>query len=145
MAKTTPKFDPEKASKILAEAEIFGDAQTCKRWDVSRVTLYRYRVRAQDDGSLNQLVILKKRMLLISWQTDVSVAVKVTVGKIKDVVMRAEEFLDNEDPEQGKKFASILHAISGAGKILGELKLAGEALDESGSSSEVPETQARSR
>lgn len=145
MARSTSRFPYEKAAMVLAEAAIFGDEAACKKWNITRQTLWNYKVRSQEDGDLLRDFTLKKRMLLIGWQTDVAAAVKATVGKMRDVVLRADEFLDNEDPEQGKKYAAILHAISGTGKILGELKLAGEALDESGSSSEVSEAQARPR
>jgi hypothetical protein len=138
------KFPYERASTILAEAELFSDKEICKKWNISAETLRRYRVKSHEDANLWESVVLKKRMLLNGWQSDVAVTMKATLWELKKIVLRASEFLDEEDPEQGKKFAAVLHAVTGTSKILGELKLAGEALDEPSSGGEVSEAQARS-
>lgn len=117
----TPKFSRERASMILAEAEIFGDNQILSKWGITRQTLHNYRVRMQSDDELLHLFTLKKRMLLIDWQQDATKCIKVGLSELqKRMPVAASE----ED-------AKLIHAIAGAVKIVGELKIASDALADS--------------
>jgi hypothetical protein len=138
------KFPYERAAMILAEAEIFGDVETCKRWSITRQTLYRYRVRSQEDGELSQSVTLKKRMLLYGWQQDCAASIKKTL-KVFDGLMEDARAASCDGEERAVSFAAVLKSVAGGLKIVGELKLAAEALNESDSSGEVSEVAPRSR
>jgi hypothetical protein len=138
------KFPTAKAATVLAEAEIFGDRATCIKWSITSQTLRNYRARILEDGNLLQSFELKKRMLLVGWQQNcaksLNKALKILDGLMDDAPVQAAMGLD-----ESAAHAGMIRAVAGGIKIVGELKLAGEALDESGSSSEISETQARSR
>lgn len=44
-----PTFDKARAIKILVDAEVFGVAKTCKRWDCTDQTVRNYRKRLLND------------------------------------------------------------------------------------------------
>jgi len=138
------KFPYAKASTILAEAEIFGDRKTCERWGITSQTLRNYRARANEDSNLLQSFELKKRILLVGWQQNCASSLNKSLKVLDDLMEDAKErALDGLD--ESIAYAGMIRAVAGGIKIVGELKLAGEALDESGSSSEVSEIEARSR
>jgi len=131
------KFPYERASTILAESEIFGDKKTCERWGITRQTLHSYRVRNQEDGKLLQSFTLKKRMLLVGWQQDCAKSLKASLTALDSLI--AEANVKASAPlEECKAFCAMIHAVAGSVKIVGELKLAGEALSESGSEVSLP-------
>ena len=114
------KFPYEKASSILAEAELFGDDATAKRWGITSRTIYNYRGRSASDPKLSESFTLKKRILMIDWQSDATKTIKVGLTELnRRMPLAATE----ED-------AKVIHAIAGACKIVGELKIAYEALSE---------------
>ena len=114
-----PKYTPERAAAILAEAEVFGDRKTCERWSITRQTLHNYRVRLRTDEALLQLYTLKTRMLLLDWQQDATKCLKVGLAKLTEMI-----------PDATKHDADTIHAIAGAMKIVGELRIAHDALSE---------------
>jgi hypothetical protein len=118
------KFPYEKASTILAEAELFGDDATAKRWGITTRTIYNYRDRATSDAKLSESFILKKRVLLVNWQADATKTIKVGLSELNRRIPIARS---EED-------AKVIHAIAGAIKIVGELKIASDALSEPESS-----------
>lgn len=111
------KFPIERAATILAEADLFGDDRTAKRWGITTRTIYNYRNRAQSDAKLSESFTLKKRMLLVDWQADATRCIKVSLAKLTELI-----------PEATKEDADVIHAIAGALKIVGELKIAYDAL-----------------
>lgn len=113
-----PKYTPDRASMILAEAEFFGDSPTCKKWDITRQTLHNYRVRMKTDDDLLQLFTLKCRILLVEWQQDTTRTIKVALNELNRRMPIATE---EED-------AKVIQAIGNILKICGELKIASEAL-----------------
>ena len=118
--KSAPKYTAERASNILAEADFFGDSKTCQKWEITSQTLRNYRSRVKDDDELLQLLALKKRLLVTGWQEDAVKTIRVVLNQIQDRVKVAST---EED-------AKVIHAISGALKIVGELKIAADALSE---------------
>jgi hypothetical protein len=119
---SAPKYTPERASAILAEAEFWGDEQICKKWQITRRTLRNYRVRLRVDDELSQLFLVKKRLLMIDWQEDATQALKIALSELsRRIPIAASE----ED-------AKLIHAIAGACKIVGELKIQYEALVDDG-------------
>jgi hypothetical protein len=114
------KFPYERASSMLAEAEIFGDQRTSERWGVTPQTLYNYRRRASSDNKLYESFTLKKRMILVDWQQDATKTLKIGLTELN---RRLPLAVSEED-------AKVIHSIAGAIKIVGELKITGEALSE---------------
>lgn len=114
------KFPYEKASIVLAEADIFGDDATAKRWGITTRTIYNYRDRATLDPKLSESFILKKRMLLVDWQTEATKTIRIALNTLNTRIPTATT---EED-------AKVIHAIAGACKVIGELKLASDALNE---------------
>ncbi|ARV58044.1 hypothetical protein BZZ01_04810 [Nostocales cyanobacterium HT-58-2] len=118
------EFPYERAAVVLAESELFGDKQTAKRWGISDRTIRNYRTRMSEDEHLAALFHLKKEALTKDWQSDATKALKVSLNKLVELVQ------DNGKPDQ-------IHAVAGAVKIVGELKIAFEALtDEPGNNRE---------
>ena len=113
------KFPYEKASMAIAEADIFGDKNTIVRWGINQSTLWRWRDRALHDSKLHESATLKRRMLLVDWQTDATKTLRVGMTRLNELIPIAKA----ED-------APTIHAIAGAIKIIGELKIASEALSE---------------
>lgn len=111
------QFPYEKASLILAEAELFGDKQVATRWDVSDRTIRRYRVKAATDSQLSSLVQLKKQLLGQNWRDDATKTLKVALNKLNELI--------EKDGDTNRIFA-----VSGAIKIVGELKISIDALSD---------------
>jgi hypothetical protein len=115
-----PSINYERAAIILAEADLFGDRQIAARWGIGDRTVRNYRTRAVSDSKLSSLYQLKKQLITRDWQTDATRALKVGLDKITHLIR------DDGEPAQ-------IHAVAGAIKIIGELKIASEALSDTGS------------
>lgn len=113
------KFPYEKASIVIAEAEIFGDKNTLARWGINQSTLWRWRDRRLSDSKLHESALLKTRMLLVDWQTDATRTLKTGLNRLNELI-----------PVATANDAATIHAIAGACKIIGELKIASDALSE---------------
>lgn len=113
------KFPYEKASIVIAEAEIFGDKNTLARWGINQSTLWRWRDRRLSDPKLHENALLKTRMLLVDWQTDATRTLKTGLLRLNELI-----------PQATANDAATIHAIAGACKIIGELKIASDALSE---------------
>lgn len=113
-----PQYTPERAAAILAESEIFGDIRSCEKWGITRMTLHNYRRRLAEDAELLQVYTLKKRILLMDWQQDATKTIKIGLAELNRRIPAAT----NEED------AKLIHAIAGAVKVVGELKITGEAL-----------------
>jgi len=114
------KFPYERASSILAEAELWGDDAVCKRWNITRQTLWNYRNRASEDGKLLQSFTLKKRMLLMGWQQDATECLRVGLQDLKRRIPIASTEIDSK----------LIYSIAGAMKVIGELKITADTLTE---------------
>ena len=126
-----PKYTPDRASMMLAEAELFGDVFVCQKWEITRQTLHRYRSKLCEDDELLQLFTLKRRMLVSDWGNDAVKAIKVASA---EVIKRMPIAATEED-------AKIIVAISSAAKIFGELHIAMKALEDE-PSDRLPSTKA---
>lgn len=104
----------------IAEADIFGDKAVLERYGINQSTLWRWRDRANEDSKLHENALLKKRMLLIGWQQDASKTIKVALSEL---CRRMPLATTEED-------AKVLHSIAGVAKVVGELKIASDALNE---------------
>lgn len=109
------KFTPERASEILAEAAVVGDAATAKRWGISKRTLWRYRARAKADSALTAQVNEKKGLLAkTGWAANLGDTLRTVIDSIK---ARTEKGEPN------------YRELVGAAKVLGELETVRKALD----------------
>lgn len=115
MVKTTSQFSYEKTASVLAETEYSDDTSVSKRWGISERTIKRWRAKALLDEKLSLLVNQKKALLAQSWQEDASKCMKIALTKLTELIKH------DGDPKQ-------IHAIAGAIKIVGELKLGYEVL-----------------
>jgi hypothetical protein len=114
------KFPYERASMAIAEADIFGDKAALDKYGINQSTLWRWRDRASSDSKLHESALLKRRMLLVDWQQDATKTLKVGLTELN----RRLPLADTEED------AKVIHAIAGAIKIVGELKITGEVLSE---------------
>ncbi|MEO0491239.1 MAG: hypothetical protein AAFZ49_17060 [Cyanobacteria bacterium J06659_2] len=108
----------------IAEADIFGDHKVLEKYGINQSTLWRWRDRANSDSKLHESALLKKRMLLVDWQQDATKCLKIGLAKLSELI-----------PNATLKDATTIHAVAGAMKIVGELKIANDALNESASES----------
>jgi hypothetical protein len=122
------KFPYERASTILAEADIFGEDLTAKRWRISPRTIFNYRQKSRVDQKLKESVGTKKKLLTDQWGKDCVKSVKLALRTLDEIIPRATEVLSG-DLEAAKAYAAVLHAVAGAVKVVGELSLASEALN----------------
>lgn len=118
------KFRYERASMAIAEADIFGDKHSLEKYGINQSTLWRWRERSAEDPKLHEMALLKKRMLLVDWQRDATENLKIGIQELKK---RYPLCQTEED-------AKAMDAIARSLKIVGELKLAYEALSEPESS-----------
>jgi len=111
-----PRFDPERAGMVLAEAAFYGDSPTVARHGITLRTLQNWRRRLVDDAELSRYFALKKAVLADAWLDDVNRALAAGA----DYVARAARELPLS-PEN-------LHAVAGAMKILAEATITKGAL-----------------
>ena len=116
-----PRYTPDRASMMLAEAEYFGDRFACDKWQITSRCLYNYRAKLKTDKTLSDLFTLKKRILAIDWKSSTVKTLKITCERLNRLI-----------PTATKEDADLIHAIVGAAKIFGELNIAFEALSEPG-------------
>lgn len=103
----------------IAEADIFGDRRVIDKYGINQSTLWRWRDRENSDAKLHENALLKRRMLLIDWQQDATKCLKVGLDKLTAII-----------PVATKEDADVIHAIAGAMKIVGELRIAHDALSD---------------
>jgi hypothetical protein len=115
------KFSYERAAMAIAESESFGDSANLTKYGINQSTLWRWRVRALEDPILHESASLKKRMLVADWQKDATQSINTALCELTRRIPLAET---EED-------AKLIHAIAGACKVVGELKITAEALNES--------------
>lgn len=108
-----------RATTVLAEADVFGDAVAIRRYGVAQSTLYNWRKKEREDAEFHELVQLKRRILLADWQQDASKCLKISLNRLAEIIQVAR----GEDAE-------LIQAIANCCKVVGELKLTAEALQD---------------
>ena len=114
----SPNFNYERAAMILVEADFFGDKETASRWGITDRSIRNYRSRLAEDRQLSALFQVKRQLFSASWVDDAAKTLKVGLAELNKRIPTAR---DEDD-------AKIIHAIAGAVKIVGELKIGHEAL-----------------
>ena len=112
--RTTPQYNPERASEVLVDAILLGDGPAATRHNVSLRSIQRYRVRARSDAALAELVASKKAKVEQDW-TD------ARRRFLRRAIAKLEQLIDGAKPEQ-------IREVAGAIKIVGELDVVKGAL-----------------
>ena len=112
------KLNYEKAAAILVESDFFGDDEVATRWGVTTRTIRNYRMRLVEDPQLSSLFQIKRQLFAASWVDDASKTLKIALDELSKRVRTA----------QCEEDAKVIHAIAGAAKIVGELKITHAAL-----------------
>jgi transposase-like protein len=113
------RFNYDKAARILADSTMMRDSDAAKKHGVCEETIRRYRIRFEKDARLREMVAEKKQIQDVRWADRITNAIASAV----DFLDRAAKAADPQDPE-------AIHAIAGALKMLGEVQMAREMLDE---------------
>lgn len=113
------EFPYERAAIILAESELYGDLSTSNRWGITDRTIRNYRARAVSDSKLSCLFQIKRQLLEREWINDATRTLKTGLNRLNQLI-----------PVATASDAATIHAIAGAIKIVGELKIASDALSE---------------
>lgn len=113
------RFNYDKAAKVLIDATTMRDCDVARKHGVCEATIGRYRVRMARDAKLREMVAEKKVLQDVRWADKIASAIVSAV----DFLDRAAKAADPQDPE-------AIHAIAGALKMLGEVQMAREMLDE---------------
>lgn len=112
----SPKFDRDRALKILLDAQDMGDAKACKSWKITTQTLRNYRKRLADDPELLQALALKRAELEDGWKRERLEALRFGVRRLQELMAKAT--------------VKQLRDVAGAVKILGDLQVVSTVLDE---------------
>jgi hypothetical protein len=105
-------MDRDRAIKIIIDAEQFGDANACKKWEITRQTLRNYRNRLDEDPELCQALAILRGKAERSWKRER----QRFLGR---ALRRAAALLKNEED---------LDKVSRAIERIGNLDVASEAL-----------------
>jgi hypothetical protein len=113
-----PRFDRDKAAKILVDASTMGDAAAALKWGIAAETISRYRRKLESDPELSKEIKAKKRLQDQAWADDIPAALTAAIDYLK----RASQDADTRDPD-------AIHAVAGAAKILSEIAITREVID----------------
>lgn len=117
----SPKFDRDRAAKIIAEAMLAGDAQACAKHGIARRTLRNWRQRiGPDDPELAAACQQRKDAVesIGDWAEKLADAIRAQINFLKE----AAEQAPRTDPD-------VIHSVAGALKILSDVASARRALD----------------
>lgn len=110
----SPKFDRERALRVLVDAAQMGDRQAAERWKVSEKTVRNYRQRLSGDPSLAEAFRVKNAEVSEDWRRERLDFLRFGIGKLKQLVEQAT-------PAQ-------IRDVAGAVKIVGDLEVVAGAL-----------------
>ena len=112
-----PRFDHDKAARIVAEAVAIGDKAACAKHHIALRTLQSYRKRLESDPQLAQACADKKAIVEADWAARLPGALAACVDWIHDNLPKLKA-----KPES-------LHAVAGAMKLLADTGLQKQLLD----------------
>lgn len=114
-----PPPDKDRIARIISDAKVYGDADTCKRHKISRKTLTRYRkMSAGDPVVSNKVAELQKPVLAeaqthyVSWLAKAAATRERLLGRVESLAILSDD----------------LHAVAGAYKIVNDGILADRAV-----------------
>lgn len=112
-----PKFDRDKAAKIVLDASLMGDRAAADKWGVSERTVRHYRQKLDSDPEFAEVCQEKKAVQDAAWADEIPSAIASCI----DFLKRASQSCNVNDPD-------AVHAIAGALKILGETSMTREVI-----------------
>lgn len=117
----SPKFDHDRAAKVVAEAMLSGDATTCKRHGITLRTLQRWKAKVgPDHPELTRAVAERKAAVesIGDWAAKLAPAIAACI----DFLKRAAEQASVSDPQ-------VIHSVAGGLKILSDVTASRRVLD----------------
>ncbi len=112
------KISDELMGRILAECEFESDEAVAQRWGISRRTITRARGRLAEDKALSHIVSKNLEIMRSQW----------AINATRNLIIGLEELSRRYQIAASKEDAECIEAIAGALKVVGELKIADEAL-----------------
>lgn len=113
-----PKFDRDRAAKVLIDAAMMGDVKACEKWEITRQTLHNYRKRLEDDPDLLQVLTQQKTNQDKEWAAEIPTMLSAGI----DFLKRAAQEADPRDSD-------VIHSIAGAVKIVSEVQAMRDVID----------------
>lgn len=114
------KIPDRTMARILAESDFYSDEDLSVRWGISRRTIVRYRQRASVDPKLASIVTECRKDLQDVWVENALANLNSALIELKRRYTTA----------RSKDDAECIQAIASALKIVGELKIASDALSD---------------
>lgn len=111
----SPKFNRERALRILVDAVTLGDRTACEIHKISGKSLCRYRNRLGNDPELARAVREKSRQDDLEWGAQRKAFLSEGIRKMRELI--------------GQATIADLHAVTGAVKIVGELQVTVDTLN----------------
>jgi hypothetical protein len=118
MTKPGPKLDPERVARILVDADLLGTDAAAARHKIHVRTVIRYRVLAERDRNLSDLVTRLKRSIGADWFEGLGAAIKAQI-----------DFLTHAAAEANPRSASSVNAVTNALKALAEVGLTSQVVN----------------
>lgn len=116
--KPGPKFNAERAARILAHAAMVGDKRAADENKVTVRTLQNWRKRLSDDPNFSQLFADKKAAVESDWADSLAGAIRKAI----DFLGRAAEEANVGDPD-------VIRSVAGGLKILTDVATTRRVLD----------------
>lgn len=113
-----PNPSIDRMALAIAQSDFVGDKRVCEDFGISTRTLQRWRHRSKQDSALAASVADKKTLLLEAWRHEAIVPLKTA---FEELTRRMPLAKDEGD-------ARVIHAIAGAVKIIGDLRLSADVL-----------------
>lgn len=105
----------ERVAKILAEANLFNDKTTARRWGVSERSIRRWRANWEDDEEKEALLSVEAERLSLEWAKDATRSMKIAFAKAEELIQEGWG-------------AGQLTELSGFIQTVGELRVTDQAL-----------------
>lgn len=110
-----PAYDRDRASEVLVDAIMLGDASAADRHGCSKRTVERYRQRMATDPALSALVEEKKKAQVGEWAAARTRFLRSAIAKLETLVAGAT--------------GEQIREVAGAIKIVGDLHVVSGALN----------------
>lgn len=115
------QFNAERAALILCDAAYLGDEKSAEKWKCTTKTIKNHRARLATDPNFSLLFHEKRKQVESNWEDELSRAIITGVKKMGRMIQAAPD---------GKTFdAGALEAVTGAVKVLSEIKITTEVLN----------------
>jgi hypothetical protein len=110
-------FNGERASRILLDAMLYGDASAAAKWKVSERTVRNHRARLDTDGDFAALFLKRKTAADSDWRVVRLHFLRKSIAKLEVLVVAAST-------------PASIRDVAEAIRVIGELQLASDVLGE---------------